>query len=328
MRVRLKWTDQNLGPHTTKIYRSDTQPVGQMPTGSPLVTLSNGETEWDDTTVTRGNTYWYTFVSSNGTQEIPSIPVQVIALPRNGPGPQTLMSGDLDLGLYSNSVTAEKLISNARLKGMLNAPGTANTTENVWAKFSRKGKTLFVPRRAVAYSVSWTQLYLAGLMYGVDGNGPQAGGVTPTNQKRIVSIGQDDFIVRCMTYVNDDDNPTRVLPAGVAVNAIGPYRKRSEFNDLVVGQHRLFPPNRSIGLPGTVLNTQSTYGMGSGAFGFQPITQELNASNQHMTTSAGFTNNTDIVPCSNGLLVAAASPSANYGWWPVLELIEQIEVVV
>lgn len=328
MRVRLKWNDVNIGPHTTAIYRSDTQPSGQMPTGSPLVTLSNGEKQWDDTTAVRGNTYWYTFVTSNGVQTVPSIPVQVIALPRTGPGPQTLMCGDLDMGLYSNNVSPEQLISNVRLRGLMGVGGNVNSAENIWAKFARKGKTLFVPRRAVAYGVSWSQLYSLGLMFGVDNNGPQNGGNTPVNQKKIVSIGQDDFIVRCMTYVDDTNNPTRVLPAGVAINAIGPYRKNSEFNDMVMAQHRLFPTNRSLGLPGTVLNVYGTYGLGSTGLGFQPITQEINASNQHMTTSAGFTSNADIVPCTNGLLVPVASPSNNYGWWPVLELIEQVEVSV
>lgn len=328
MRVKLKWTDLNVKPHTTTIYRSDTKPAGTTPTGTVKVVLSKGENQWLDVDVVKGNTYWYTLVTSNGKQTVSSNVIEVLAVPNTGAGPQELISGDLDLGFYTNNMPGTTFITNAKLLAWSGLGGIVNPKEMIWGKFARRGKTLFAARRAVAYGrMSWNDIYLLGLMYGVNGTGPQNGGNTPTEQMRVISIDGNDYIVRCMTYITDDDNPSRLLPAGVSVANIGPYRKRSEFNDMVMAQHALYPSNRSHALPSTYMGVYTYYGIASGEGGRQPICQEIDGSN-HMTVSAPFKDTTDMSPMTSGMLVPLGTPNGNYGWWPVLELVEQVEVSV
>jgi len=328
MRVKLKWTDLNVKPHTTTIYRSDTKPTGTAPTGTVKVVLSKGENQWLDVDVVKGNTYWYTLVTSNGKQTVSSNVIEVLAVSNTGAGPQELISGDLDLGFYTHNIPAAAFITNAKLLAWSGLAGSVNSNEMIWGKFARRGKTLFAPRRAVTSGrVSWNSIYLLGLMYGVNGTGPQNGGNTPTEQMRVISIDGNDYIVRCMTFITDDDNPSRLLPVGVSADNIGPYRSRSEFNDMVMAQHAVYPPNRSHALPSTYMGAYSYYGMKYAVGGFQPICQEINGTH-HMTIADGFRSETDTKPMTLGLLLTLSDSSGNYGWWPVLELIEQVEVSV
>lgn len=329
MRVRLRWTDQNTVPHSTKIYRSDTEPTSN-PTGQPLVTLTNGETVWDDTTVVRGNTYWYTFVVTNGSYTAVSVPVQVTASPRTGPGAQELIWGDQDWGWYG-TLAETALISNTRLHAQLYAPfGAANVVSNqVWHKMIRNGKTLFVPRMAVATSVVWRVLYQKGLIFGVDGPGPQNGGYPDVNQMTTIQIGGDEFIVRLPTGFDDTNNPTRVLPAGLTTTNAGEYRKNSELADLIWAGINLMPDTRTKAGNGIGLwAAPSQTGLYSSTPGFWPLTQEIDPVAKNMMVPSSFASNSDLTPFNNSSSLGIATGNGNCGWYPILELIETLEVVL
>lgn len=329
MRVRLRWTDQNTVPHTTKIYRSDTQPTSD-PTGNPLVTLSNGETVWDDTTVVRGNTYWYTFEVSNGGRPYYSVPVQVTANPRTGPGNQEVLWGDQDWGVYG-PIDENLFITNSKLYNTLvvNA-GALNTTANIWHKMVRNGKTLFVPRRAVAYALTWHHLYDRGLVYGVSGPGPQNGGRPNKEQLTTIQIGGDEFIVRLMTGFDDDNNPTRVMPAGLTLTNGMDYRKNSELNELLWSAINQFPDVRKRAMNGYngMWFAPSQSGLYNSAPGYAAWTQEIDPAAKTIFIPKTFDNNNDMTPYGTSLSWGLSSSNNYSGWWPVLELIETMEVVI
>lgn len=328
MRVRLRWTDDNPVPHSTKIYRSNTEPTSN-PTGEPLVTLTNGETVWDDTTVVRGATYWYTFVVTNDTYTVYSVPVQVVANPRTGAGPQEVVWGDQDWGCYG-TIDETALITNARLFSLWSIGGNVNPTANVWNKMIRNGKTLFVPRRAVSYNTSWNNLYVRGLVHGVAGPGPQNGGQTNKEQRTVIQIGADEYIVRLPTGFDDTNNPTRVLPAGLTASNAGPYRKNSEMADLIWSWINLMPVDRTKAMNGYngMWIAPNSSGLYSTASGSQPICQEIDPVAKNTYTANGFSSNSDMLPFVNSTAIGLGNGSNSSGWWPILELIETVEVVL
>lgn len=327
MRIRLRWADKNLAPHTTKIFRSDTQPTGS-PTGTPLVTLTNGETTWDDTTVVRGNVYWYTFEVSNATNKVASVPVQVTALPRTGPGVQEPVWGDQDWGFYG-VLDEASFLSSSRLFSQFAPGGIVNPTANTWHKWVRNGKTLFVPRRAVSYSVVWNTLYSKGLVFGVSGPGPQKAANPEKDQLTTFQLGSDEFIVRLPTGFADADNPTRLIPAGATTSAAGPYRKDSEVADLFWAPISLFPTERNKAMNGTDLwIVPSQTGMYYSLSGCRPICQELTTALNTIHAPNPYTSDTDLTNPYASTAYGVGATDTALGWWPILELIETLEVVI
>jgi len=328
MRVRLRWTDQNTVPHSTKIYRSDTQPTSD-PTGEPLVTLTNGETVWDDTTVIKGKTYWYTFVVTNGIYTAPSVPVEVTALPRTGPGAQELIWGDQDWGVYG-VLDETAFITNAKLHLALHKTGgSVNSTTNTWSKMIRNGKTLFVPRFAVSNGTTWNNLYSQGLVFGVEGPGPQNGGLPDKDQKTTIMIGGDEYLVRIPTGFDDTNNPTRVTPAGLTANNAGEFRKNSDLADLIWAGISLFYPTRTKAMNGYSLwHSPSALGVYTGKVGCLPLIQEIDPAAKTMMLPNAFTSNSDLTPFNGSTAWGLSTGGTNAGWWPILELIETLEVVL
>lgn len=319
MRLRLKWNDTNVNPHTVTIYRSDTAPLSN-PTGPGLVTLTAGETQWDDTTVVRGNTYWYTLKVSNGTTDIYTAPLKLTALPRTGPGPQTLIDGDLDLGYYG-PCTQTELFSHAAFYKLFTPGGSVNTDVNptIWYKFARNGKTLFVPQIPIATGVNWNLLYNAGLIYGTDDTGVQNGGLTPVNQRRIAQVGIDRFIVRCPTGFDDRTNPNRITPAGVAPSDSAPFRRYSELSDLFLCMLNNFHSCQRFAR--TAPYFASTAGGWNSSSGV-PITQEIDPTAKTVTLI------NSIQPAISTLPATVSALTSTGAWRPVLELIDELDVAL
>lgn len=333
MIIRLKWDDLNTGVHTTEIYRTDTQPAGN-PTGSPIATLTNNEKQWDDTTAIRGQTYWYTFKSIKGSNSAWSVPLAVIALPNTGPGPQELLFGDLDLGAYG-AIPEINFITTARLWTMLNLQYNVQSQSVTWRKFARRGKTLFVPDRPICSSIPWNVVYNKGMVFGVSGPGPQVPkNSSPTDQLTKITIQNNDFIVRMPTGVDDRNNPNRLQPLEMQtnINASGKYRKYSEVNDLIYSIVNLYPSFRTFALGNangqTMLTTPANTGLpASGNNGYQIHTQELldNGTKDSQIKNMGISN---LSTMELGENVFVTSGVGAVGFWPVLELVEFMEVSV
>lgn len=332
MIIRLKWDDLNTGVHTTEIYRTDTQPVGN-PTGSPIATLTNNEKQWDDNTAVKGQTYWYTFKSIKGSNSAWSIPLAVLAMPNTGPGPQELLWGDLDLGAYG-TIPEINFITTTRLWSMLNLQYSAQTQAVTWRKFVRRGKTLFVPDRAICYSIPWNVVYNKGMVFGVSGPGPQVPtGSSPTDQLNKVTIQNNDFIVRMPTGVDDRNNPNRLQPAEMLtnINNSGRYRKYSEVNDLIYSAINYYPSFRTFVMGNinghTMLTAPTSLGLTTSTNGYQIHTQELldNGAKDRQIKNTAIPN---IASMDLGEPMLLSNGTGPMGFWPVLELVEFMEVVV
>jgi hypothetical protein len=86
-----------------------------------------------------------------------------------GPGPQTLIGGDLQAGFYGET-TPEELISYGTLSTLvgLSAGTLQHDAESAWLKFSLDGSPLYVMKKPGRHSVSWDQLHAAGLVFGTN----------------------------------------------------------------------------------------------------------------------------------------------------------------
>jgi len=232
MNIRHSWVDRNKGPVIVKIYRGDT-PIDRTNLGTPLVTLSQGETEWVDTTAVRNATYYYVYEAISANDRDVSQNVKVYANYRMGPGPNTFQVGDLNYGYLGELTTAEFISVDALLTGVgiSLTPLTAARTTLKWHKWSRNGRVLYIPNQALVAKISWLQLYNLGLVYGTGDAGKGAFLPTPkVPQNKRIKIGPDTFVVRLMTGYSDNlaDFPETVVPDKDPTDDL-----RCEWDDLI-----------------------------------------------------------------------------------------------
>ncbi|WBF04761.1 hypothetical protein [Erwinia phage vB_Ea277G] len=92
--------------------------------------------------------------------------------PWSGPGNKKLKFGTRDLG-YFGEVTQAELFGNDEVWGMVKpVTGTKNNAAlNVWLKFILDGRVLYTPKYPITMGTKWEDLYAAGAVYGVKGNG-------------------------------------------------------------------------------------------------------------------------------------------------------------
>lgn len=314
MYTKLKWDNSNgANPVTVKIYRSNTDiDRNNLAALTPIATLTGGELEYNDTTVVQGQLYYYAFETSNANDKSVSQVYPIRAVPRRGPGNSQLLVGDYNYG-YFGSIPSNQFINTIELR---NAVGlTAGNVNNgnltpKWHKFARNGKILMIPEGYLVSTITWKQLYDAGLVYGVDGPGFGNAGVD-VNQKRQVTIGADTFWVRLMRGYNDD--PAVYPPTGSVV----PEPNEGftcEWDDLVYPLCVYCPV------------VQRMANVGS----FTPAA--LIGSSQGIWVQEKTVNAAGTSAVSRGTAVASRAGVASrsvftYGtntpyWWPVLELID------
>lgn len=97
MYIRLKWANANTQQVTTNIYRGTTT-LDRNNLGTPLVTLSNGETEYYDRTVTAGVTYYYVLEYVSADNRVKSRVYNFVADYFRGPGGNVTITGNDDYG--------------------------------------------------------------------------------------------------------------------------------------------------------------------------------------------------------------------------------------
>lgn len=230
MQIKLVWENPNVIATTTKVYRG-TQPLDRANLSNPLATLTQGETTWTDTTAIAGQRYYYVLESLSARDRAVSHNIEAWALPRTGPGPQTLMGGDHEVGYYGDLLSVN-FITLTGLRAALNFNvGSTIVDAPVWMKFAYKGKTLFIPSQPLASGISWKALYDAGLVYGTNDDGSSLYTGAKVNQRRTVKIGLETFIVRLMTTAAPRPDRGIVYPGGtieLPTQTIG-----SEWDDLI-----------------------------------------------------------------------------------------------
>ncbi|ANZ48176.1 putative virion structural protein [Erwinia phage vB_EamM_Asesino] len=194
----LRWTNPNTQSTVINIYR-DTKDILTSALPAPIATLSNGETEWRDTTAQGGKTYYYLMtVTANGkTVAGPSTPYTIAV--KRGMGPNTFIHGDDKLG-FMGVVPYEERFDVNQLPATFQAMfPNVFTDRPVLLKFSYYGKILYVPEFTPAIGfASWAALYTNGLIYGRDDNGPEGGWgtLTPTKQDAKVIHKGDVYRMR------------------------------------------------------------------------------------------------------------------------------------
>lgn len=232
MNLELSWDNVNVIPTTVKIYR-DIVPIDRANLGTPIAIITDGSEKWIDTTAVRGTKYHYVFESTSAKDRVVSNNIEIYAVPRTGPGPQTLIAGDMEAG-YFGDLTAGELFSSYDIIDQLQLPAwPVYTAYPSWAKLAYKGKVLFVPynRLFSGGAISnWKSLYDMGLVYGVDGPGPGHYQGTPVNQLRKMTKGREEFIVRLPTGGGEGNGlitlPTTLTP--LMQQTVG-----SEWDDLI-----------------------------------------------------------------------------------------------
>lgn len=123
-----------------------------------------------------------------------------------GPGPQTLIAGDMTAGFFGE-VSADELFRGDELALMVGVTeGTAQNSTASWLKFAHNGKIKYIAKQTFRHTISWDHLYSRGIVYGTDDTGVAPRG-TATNQFTTVEKDGSQFVVRLMTCASADPFP-------------------------------------------------------------------------------------------------------------------------
>lgn len=308
MNLKLLWSDINTVAVTVNIYRSDT-PIDPAALPAPVATLTGGEETWTDPTAVRGRYYYYMFETTSATDRAVSQNYRIQAVPRLGPGPSELKHGDYNYG-YFGTVNSSDFINTGNLRAAVNFQvGLGTNSAPIWHKYVRNGKVYFVPNTCLGQSVQWSQIYNAGLMFGVAGPGDHRNGLAAVDQLKTVTIGPDTFIVRCMKGYSDD--VTRIVPTG---DTDDPTEYSNEYSDFIYPLIKYVPPSQrmvnvaSQGVQETLPGPWNGYtGAAIQELGTAPnVVVRRGGAFETRVGTAKRSLNTDVYLCS---------------WYPILELV-------
>lgn len=315
MNLTLTWKNFNVSPVSLAIYRG-TAPLDPAALPAPLVTFTAGEEKWVDSTVTRGQLYYYMFVTTGATDKAPSRNYPMRAVPRRGHGSADLIYGDFELGYFGSITSAEFVGGIEILRAIGYDGGTAGTLVSTngamptWHKFAYKGKILIVPACAIVTAgMTWQALATKGAVYGTGTASPDL--ATPkhnTVQNASITIGIDRYRIR--------------LPRGAETDINVPYTNtattittgNSEFDAIVAPLLQHINVNQK--LPNVANLTGSQFGMSNSARGI--ACQEVTPTN--MILERGCTST--VSPLAVSTAAVSTGLVSNCSFLPVLELVE------
>jgi hypothetical protein len=325
MFIDLSWTDLNSVATKLEIYRGDTPLDRANLPATPIVTLTAGETSYrDETNIALGKTYYYVFVNSTATDRVVSQVFTVRAVTRRGPGPQSLKQGDNNLGYFGliqsgEFISGSDFVDQCGIKAFAPSISILNPFP-AWHKFVRNNKILIVPEGVLANSISWQQLYTAGMVFGTDDNGVLPAGNSVgagVLQNARITIGRDVFRIRLMRGMGD----------GVFTDYATAVATPNEWNDLVYPMVHPVPADQR--LENLYLNGSPTYNiLGGAAYTGYSLVQELATSGTSTVNGRGQSVNVSDTTTDTSSYVAIRTTTALTSattalfWFPVLELIE------
>lgn len=202
MKIDLTWKNRNTLDTGINIYRSTT-PFGRGNLPAVLASLPRTATTYSDTTVVRNTLYYYRIENVNANDSVLSQQMAILAQAYTGPGPQTILRGDAALGYYGEVSAAQLFTSDvvASLCGVTAGAAVSVSTIS-WLKFAYKGKILFVARTSIRDTLSWNDLYTAGVVFGAR---TVTNALLPTGlqnniiaQNKIIAKDSDNFVVRLL----------------------------------------------------------------------------------------------------------------------------------
>lgn len=302
MSIKISWVNRNTQAVTTTIYRGDAE-LDRANLPAPLATLTAGETQYVDQTAVQGNTYYYVFKTTSGSETIISRNQKLQATDTRGPGSSAFLYGNRELGLY-DTLPVDSFITSVNLNAMLGNVVATPISNTMWYKYARRGKVIMVPEKSLGYggSLSYNTLLAKGL---VDGT-------------TVVQIAGFNWKVRLMRGWNEIDSVTP-LPA----SALGPVDMQTvnqtcEFNDFVYPMAGATPTNQRLPtwLQQNVTSLYSTYG------NYIYVQEKTLEGDRCVLRTIGAINTNERTKLAGANSIALATTGSSNGWWPVLELVE------
>ena len=332
MQIKISFNNINANATGIRVYRS-TSVIDPNNLPAVYATIDPSSTSYTDTSVINGQLYYYMFAVFSATETVLSNNIQATAAAYVGPGPQILKYGDLDAGYYgivasTDFMTWDALISWSGIPVNLK---NANTIQD-WLKFAHKGKILFVPKQPLM-TASWASLYLAGLVYGTNDNGPRDYNTqVATNQMKTINVQGSNFKVRLLNGLPPGFDLTTAFTTsnGAATSSLLPSTpawdstdttlnlEGSEWNDLFYKLVTWTPPSQRgknwDKLDALIAANGNVNYIGCGG---DSMFMELASTNQHITRGLNATN-----AYQPGTVGTHSTTVATQQYWrPVLEMI-------
>lgn len=227
--------------------------------------------------------------------------------PNSGPGNKTLLKGNQTLG-YFGEVSGTELFSASELvfKVGLSVGTVSVFAGSQWLKFFRNGKIIYIARQQMVAPVAWNDLYNAGLVYGVKGNGPYpvGAGVEQFNPL-LKNDGMRNWFLkpRMITGVGVD-------PATGAVSDGGEWNQL--FGRVVTGTN--------TGVAEKWATLAPTYVGYGGTTQLSSLVQETNQNDVTQNWNRGAASDLTSI-------MALSKASSAFQWRPVLELIPDSQLM-
>ncbi|QXO09600.1 hypothetical protein pEaSNUABM11_00176 [Erwinia phage pEa_SNUABM_11] len=326
MAFTLRWRNDNKIPTVVRLYR-DTKAIDPTALPAVLATFTNGETEYTDTSVVFGATYYYfTTVTANG-RTVNGINATYTIEQRRGVGPNSLQYGNDQLGyfgslLYDDQFPLGQFQQKVQDQFLARGAGYNAAYRLAMDKFIRNGKILYMlPQAYVTYGFTWASLYAAGMVYGQDDAGPAGGhgALADAIQDAGCTWKGDKYRLRMLRGLSDSNEP-KAFPFAAKYNGVSHDTSDlvgfNEFNDLFYASQWAFPLKRRV--PGWRNVAPFTSSSASYADGYMCMEHDTQGNNSLYRGTIAATITTDQLTLIN----YKAHDRAVAQYIPVIELVE------
>ena len=229
------------------------------------------------------------------------------------PGSPYLISGTMQEGFFGEVSASELITGDALASACGISQGTSQHSTAGWLKFAYKGKILFVAKKPIRHSISWDAINAAKCVYGDEGD-------------KTVTIGGLTYKVRLMRATNPSNDPKTV-----ASGYQGVVNHYSEWNRLMCQIHEE-AIDKSWDYPDNIENDIGIleHSLGSGSQGMYSNADLVLASGNGRRTwcqEISIASDLRLYRGSSGVSHSISGSkndtSLNYGWRPVLRLVEE-----
>lgn len=272
MAFTLRWKNENPAGSIVNIYRG-TAKIDPKALPDPIATLSNNETEWTDETVILNTRYWYLLTVTVNGRTVASPQKSIVIKNRRGVGgvDQINYSDTDDLAFLGQLPFEEQMTYDALPAGFRALTGISGTSTLIMNKFYRHGKVYYMMYNGGRFNsalYSWDDIYNAGLVYGVDGFGPDngRGDLAGVDQSGLFEWQGDTYRMRLLRGLTDGDEPTVMTLDESLRNADHDDLEygRCEYNDFVYPFADCIPnkqmlPNWTNNSPAYIYGSGSAY---------------------------------------------------------------------
>lgn len=83
-----------------------------------------------------------------------------------GPGPQSLIAGDMQVGFFGEVPSSEFITGDSLCQKIELTAGTSQYSTTSWLKFAYRGDIVFISKKPIRYRLSWDQINSIGAVFG------------------------------------------------------------------------------------------------------------------------------------------------------------------